>query len=188
MKSKIVNRDELIEIVGEVKANIESGHGCVGSVTWAQSFEEPDKWGVLAVYRDRDTGIRVQGEVWSIDPPSEVLCPICPLCGHEPSFVLAGNAQAFCGNSETCQAISWDPSRTALQNCQDIEFVAIGAEDPRAKKMEALIKRLLDVEDDRIGVVRDHFDKGFHENVRRTLPVLEDYKVVIQQMRDLIES
>jgi hypothetical protein len=24
-------------------------------------------------------------------------CPVCPLCGEPPLFVLAGDVQAFCG-------------------------------------------------------------------------------------------
>lgn len=46
--------------------------------------------------------------------------PDCPLCGHPPAFVLAGEVQAFCGN-ETCEAMCWNPSETAAENLRGLK-------------------------------------------------------------------
>lgn len=46
-------------------------------------------------------------------------CPDCPLCGHPPALVLAGEVQAFCGNDE-CTAICWNPSLTRAENIADL--------------------------------------------------------------------
>lgn len=42
-------------------------------------------------------------------------CPRCPLCEHEPMFVLVGAIQAFCSNPE-CDLICWNPSVTLDEN------------------------------------------------------------------------
>jgi hypothetical protein len=49
-----------------------------------------------------------------MDEPT-IRCPLCPLCGWPPAFVLAGAVQAFCGN-EACPAAAWNPSETAAAN------------------------------------------------------------------------
>lgn len=48
-----------------------------------------------------------------------VLCPRCPICGGEPSFLSPQLAQTFC-TSDDCNVLCWNPWRPAAENLRDM--------------------------------------------------------------------
>lgn len=39
----------------------------------------------------------------------------CPGCGEPPRMVLPGGNQAFCGNTDSCRILMWDPTQTRAE-------------------------------------------------------------------------
>ena len=52
----------------------------------------------------------------------DLACPRCPVCNEPPAFILRGAVQAFCG-TEDCPAMTWNPSRSAVDNLADMHEV-----------------------------------------------------------------
>lgn len=111
--------------------------------------------------------------------------PDCPLCGHPPLAVLAGNTQAFCRNPE-CIAMSWNPSLTAAQNREHVATLA-GASD-RERRLEDAARRLIVIDDERRAIARDtEADRSqWQEGLARTRKLMPDYLAVIEELRKLV--
>jgi hypothetical protein len=60
---------------------------------------EVDRMGAAAMSTDDDTPIGLN----------------CPDCGELPRFVMDGGKQAFCGNTDSCRVLVWDPTMTRAE-------------------------------------------------------------------------
>lgn len=57
--------------------------------------------------------------------PARFLTPDCPLCGQPPAMILPGGTQAFCGNVDGCDLLTWNPSVSLDDNLTSAGFVQL---------------------------------------------------------------
>jgi hypothetical protein len=59
--------------------------------------------------------------------------PNCPLCGQPPYMVMGGGTQAFCGNTDSCPVMTWNPMDTReefLRTAKQIDIRPSGETAP----------------------------------------------------------